>query len=146
MQPCAVHAANYVAKQSERGDLNGCLFKGLREVIIRSPFSLFYCAMRWQGWGNSMTTGLGVARIGFQQYGLQVRLSRVRWCRQWTVSYTQEIAEVWGAGETITGMGNVSPADADRLRTEIGRPGQPHKTVRETMPGEAGCVGSASTG
>jgi hypothetical protein len=108
VMPCAVHAANYVAGESERGDPNGCLFKGLRELIIRSPFSLFYCAMRWRGWGGSTTTGLGVARIGFEQYGLRVKLSRIRWCSKWTVSYTLETAEVWGSGEAITGMGNVS--------------------------------------
>jgi hypothetical protein len=140
VQPCAVHAANYVAGQSERGDPNGCLFKGLREVIIRSPFSLFYCAMRWHGWGHSTTTGLGVARIGFSQYGLRVRLGRIRWCRKWTVSYTQETAEVWGNGEAITGQGNVSSSAAARLRGLVGRAGQPHKTVREAASGGAGCV------
>ncbi|MGH2852706.1 MAG: hypothetical protein ACRDLF_00735 [Solirubrobacteraceae bacterium] len=138
--PCAVHAANYIAGQSERGDPNGCLFKGLRELVIRSPFSLSYCAMRWRGWGHSTTTGLGVARIGFSQYGLRVKLSRLRWCAKWTVSYTQETAEIWGAGEALTGQGNVSSSQAARLRGLVGRPGQPHKTVRLTTPAGAGCI------
>lgn len=139
--PPVVHAGAYVAGQEERTDPNGCFFKGLREVIIRSPFSLDYCAMRWKGWGASNTTGLGVARIGFQQYGLRVKLSRIRRCRQWAMSYTQETAEIWGAGETLTGQGNVSSGAAARLRALVGRAGQPHKTVRLTMPGGAGCVG-----
>ncbi len=138
---CAVHAGSYVAGKEERIDPNGCFFKGLRELVIRPPFSLNYCAMRWQGWGGSTTTGEGVARIGYKQYGLRVRLSRVRWCKQWTVSYTQEIAEIWGAGETLTGIGNVSSGQAARLRALIGRGGQAHKVVREAMAGGAGCVG-----
>jgi hypothetical protein len=138
---CAIHAGSYVAGQEERTDPNGCFFKGLRELIIRPPFSLNYCALRWKDWGGSTTIGTGVARIGFEQYGLRVRLSRVRWCRQWTVSYTQEIAEVWGAGEALTGEGNVSSADAAQLTTLIGRAGQPHKVVREALAGGAGCVG-----
>jgi hypothetical protein len=136
-----VHAGAYVAGQEERTDPNGCFFKGLREVIIRPPFSLDYCAMRWKGWGASSTTGLGVARIGFQQYGLRVRLSLIHRCKQWALSYTQETAEIWGAGETLTGQGNVSSSEAARLRALVGRAGQPHKTVRLTMPGGAECVG-----
>lgn len=90
--------------------------------VIQPPFSVFYCAMRWKGWGGSTTTGLGVARIGFKQYGLRVKLSRVRWCRQWTVSYTRETAEIWGAGEEPQRhMGNVSPREAAKLRALIGR-------------------------
>jgi hypothetical protein len=139
--PCRVHAGDYVARQSEGRDPNGCYFKGLREVLIRSPFSLLYCAMRWKGWGHSSTSGLGVAMIGFSQYGLRVRLSRIRWCSKWTVSYTQEIAEVWGAGEEPQRQqGDVSPREAAKLRSLIGRAGQPHKTVRLTMPRGAGCV------
>jgi hypothetical protein len=138
--PCAVHGGAYVAGQDERHDPNGCFFKGLRELVIRPPFSLFYCAMHWKGWGGSTATGTGVARVGFQQYGLRVKLRRVRWCRQWTVSYTQETAEIWGAGEPLTGQGNVSSGQAARLRALIGRSGQPHKTVHEAMAGGAGCV------
>jgi hypothetical protein len=138
--PCAVHAGAYVAGQEDRTDPNGCFFKGLKELVIRPPFSLFYCAMHWRGWGDSTTTGTGVARIGFSQYGLRVKLSRVRWCAKWTISYTRETAEVWGAGEAITGMGNVSSGAAARLRGLVGRAGQPHKTVRLTMPSGAGCV------
>ncbi len=138
---CAVHAGRYVAGREERTDPRGCLFDGLRELIVRPPFSLFYCAMRWNGWGDSTTTGTGVARIGFQQYGLRVRLSRIRWCRRWGVSYTQETAEIWGGGEAIAGQGNISPSGAARLKALIGRAGQPHKTVRLTMTSGAGCVG-----
>jgi len=138
---CAIHASSYVAGQEERTDPDGCFFKGLRELVIRPPFSLNYCAMRWKGWGGTTTVGMGVARIGFEQYGLRVRLSRVRWCRQWTVSYTQEIAEVWGAGEALTGQGNVSSGQAARLRALIGRGGEAHNVVREEMAGGAGCVG-----
>ena len=137
--PCRVHAGAYVAGQEERTDPNGCFFKGLRELVIRSPFSLSYCAMRWKGWGHGTTTGLGVARIGFRQYGLRVKLSRIRWCKRWTVSYTQETAEVWGNGETLTGQGNVSNSAAARLRGLVGRAGQPHKTVHLAMPSEAAC-------
>jgi hypothetical protein len=136
VMPCAVHGGRYVAGRELR-DPNGCLFKGLRELVIRQPFSLSYCAMRWTEWGASTTTGVGVARVGFKQYGLRVRLSRIRFCREWTVSYTREIAEVWGAGEPIVGQGNVSPGQAARLRALIGRPGQPHKSVREAIPGQS---------
>jgi hypothetical protein len=139
--PCLVHAGVYVAGKEERRDANGCFFKGLREVVIRPPFSLFYCAMRWRGWGKSTTVGLGVARIGFQQYGLRVKLNRSRWCGRWTVSYTQEIAEVWGAGEALTGTGNVSSAAAARLRGLVGRSGQPHRTLHLNIPGGARCAG-----
>ena len=141
VQPCAVHGRSYVAGQDERRDPDGCFFKGMRELVIQSPFSLFYCAMRWQGWGTSTTTGLGVARIGFKQYGLQVRLSRIRWCRQWTISYTQETAEIWGAGETMVGQGNVSVSEAAKLKALIGRAGQPHRIVHESMARSAECVG-----
>jgi hypothetical protein len=137
--PCEVHAGGYVAGEDERHDPNGCFFKGLRELIVTPPFSLFYCAMRWKGWGASTTTGTGVASIGFKQYGLRVRLSRIGWCAKWTVSYTHETAEIWGAGESITGMGNVSPGDAVRLKALIGRAGQPHKSAHESMPEGAGC-------
>jgi hypothetical protein len=139
--PCAVHAGRYVAGQQERHDPNGCFFAGVSERIIVPPFSIFYCAMRWKDWGASTTTGEGVARIGFKQYGIRVKLSGVRWCKKWTVSYTKETAEIWGAGEAISGMGNVSSSDAARLRALIGSSGQAHKTVREVMPGSAGCGG-----
>jgi hypothetical protein len=135
--PCAVHAGGYVGGQEERHNPNGCFFKGLRELVISPPFSLFYCALRWKGWGGSTTSGIGVARIGFKQYGLRVRLSRVLWCRQWTISYTQEKAEIWGAGEPLIGQGNVSSGQAARLKALIGRSGQPHKSAHESMPG--GC-------
>jgi hypothetical protein len=142
VQPCAVHGRGYVAGQEEeRRDPNGCFFRGLRDLIIQMPFSLGYCAMRWKAWGGGTTTGTGVARIGFKQYGLRVRLSRIRWCRQWAISYTQETAEIWGVGETVVGQGNVSPSDAARLKALIGRLGQPHKTVHEAMSARAGCVG-----
>jgi hypothetical protein len=137
--PCAVHAGGYVAGEAERHDPGGCFFKGLRELIVTPPFSLDYCAMRWQAWGSSSTIGAGVARIGFKQYGLRVKLKQIRWCSKWTVSYTSETAEVWGTGEPITGQGNVTPSDATRLTALIGRHGQPHKTVHEAMAAGAGC-------
>lgn len=143
--PCRVHAGAYVAGQQERTDPNGCFFKGLKETIIRSPFSLDYCAMHWHGWGQATTTGLGVARIGFKQYGLRVRLSQIRTCQRWGATYTQETAEVWGAGEAITGQGNVSDSEAAKLTALIGRAGQPHKTLRLSLPGRAGCASTAST-
>lgn len=138
--PCAVHAGRYVAGQQERHDPNGCFFSGVSEHIVVPPFSIFYCAMHWKGWGSSTTTGEGVARIGFKQYGIRVKLSSVRWCTKWAISYTRETAEIWGAGEAISGMGNASSSDAARLRALIGSSGQEHKTVREVMPGGAGCV------
>jgi hypothetical protein len=139
--PCAVHGGDYIAGQDERRDPHGCFFKGLHELIVTPPFSLDYCAMRWKAWGSSTTVGLGVARVGFKQYGLRVKLSRIRWCRKWAISYTQETAEIWGAGETIAGQGNVSGSDAARLKVAIGRPGESHKTVREAAPVGAGCAG-----
>jgi len=140
VMPCAVHGGDYIAGRGERHNPDGCFFKGLRELVIRPPFGLFYCAMRWEGWGGNTTTGTGVARIGFQQYGLRVRLSRIRWCSKWTVSYTQETAEVWGAGKALVGQGNVSSGEAARLKALIGLSGQPHKSVHEAMPGGAGCA------
>lgn len=138
--PCAVHAGGYVAGHDERGDPRGCFFRGMTELIVVPPFSLDYCAMRWKAWGSSTTTGIGVARIGFKQYGVRVRLSRIRWCAKWTVSYTRETAEIWGAGEPIAGQGNVSGGDAARLKALIGQAGQSHNTVHEAMSGGAGCL------
>jgi hypothetical protein len=141
MTPPVVHAGSYVAGKEERNDPNGCFFKGLQELVIQPPFSLDYCAMRWKGWGSSTTIGTGVARIGYKQYGMRVKLSQIRSCQEWGESYTRETAEIWGAGETLTDQGNISSSDAARLRALVGRSGQAHKSVHETMPGAAGCAG-----
>jgi hypothetical protein len=141
VMPCAVHAASYVAGKEERHNPNGCFFQGMSYLMLVPPFSLYYCAMHWKTWGAPTTVGIGVARVGYKQYGIRVKLTRIQWCTKWTISYTRETAEIWGGGEGITGMGNVSGSSASRLRALIGRPGQPHKTVHESVPGGSGCVG-----
>jgi hypothetical protein len=153
--PCKVHGGGpgaaaspeysssqqYVAgDQEEKSDPRGCLFQGISEKIIRSPFSVSYCAMRWKSWGAATTTGRGVARIGFRQYGIRVHLYRVRWCSRWSVSYTRETAEIWGSGTTISGQGNVSRSEVSRLTELIGRAGQPHSTFHESAPPDAQCA------
>ncbi len=153
--PCQVHGGGPSAASSpeyspsqqyvpgdreERNDPHACLFHGISERIIRPPFSVSYCAMRWKSWGASTTVGEGVARIGFRQYGIRVHLSRVRWCSRWTVSYTRERAEIWGHGTAITGQGNVSTSEAKRLTSLIGRAGEAHNSFQESAPTEAQCA------
>jgi hypothetical protein len=144
--PCEVHAGRYVAGKEERTDPQGCFFSGLSaKLLFRAVppdrFGIFACGMRWKGWGTNRAIGVGVARKAEQQYGLRVVLSRPEWCPSWTVSYTQETAELWGNGERITGLGNVSRSDETRLDSVIGRHGQPHWTAHDAMPVGARCVG-----
>jgi hypothetical protein len=146
VQPCQVHAGRYVAGTVERSDPQGCFFTGLSErLLFRSvghyPYGINYCAMHWTSWGSSQAVGVGVARKADQQWGLRVVLTRPAWCPSWTISYTQETAELWGVGEQQGAGGNVSPHDTKQLDSLIGRPGQPHWTAHEAMPAQARCGG-----
>jgi hypothetical protein len=143
--PCEVHGGNFVAEQKEeRTDPRGCFFSGVStQLLFRSVptlrFGVGYCAMHWTGWGSDRAVGIGVGRKIEQQYGIRVILSRPEWCPAWTVSYTQETAELWGSGEPLTGHGNVSQAAAKRLESEIGRQGQRRWTAHDATPASAGC-------
>jgi hypothetical protein len=143
--PCEVHGGNFVAEQKEeRTDPLGCFFSGVsNNLLFRSVptyrFGVGFCAMRWTGWGSDRAVGIGVGRKIEQQYGIRVVLSRPEWCPAWTVSYTQETAELWGKGEPLTGHGNVTRAAAKRLESEIGRRGQPHSLAHDSTPASAGC-------
>ncbi len=144
--PCKVHGGNYVAGKDERTDPGGCFFSGLsKRLLFRSlpthRFGVGYCAMRWTSWGSDRAVGVGVGRKMEQQYGLRVILSRPKWCPAWTVSYTQETAELWGTGEPLTGNGNVSRSAATRLKSLIGRRGQPHWTAHDSVSTAAHCLG-----
>jgi hypothetical protein len=146
IQRCQIHAGSYVAGHEERTDPRGCFFAGLSHHLLfrhvgSFPSGIFYCAMRWKGWGSATATGVGVARKGEQQYGLRVVLSDIRWCTPWGVSYTRETAELWGDAERFGGQGNVTRRAAAHLEFLIGRAGQPHRRAHDSAPASAHCIG-----
>jgi hypothetical protein len=103
-----------------------------------SAYSLF-CRTQWTKWGEPIVTGRGVLRNGVKQWGVKVQLSQPAWCRQLGVAYNRLTMTVYGNGEPITGHGNISKGDANRLRGDIGRSGVGSRQYRQVEPPSADC-------
>jgi len=153
--PCLVNAGAYYPSFNRRSaDAGGCQFRGLglpsqtpSSFIVDLPsfewkpaldYNVF-CRMQWKGWGKSSVTGTGVFRDGLRQWGVKVELSRLAWCPQLTVTYTRATMTRYGDPETITGHGNITRAEADHLRHNVGRKGIKTQRFRQTVPKSWGC-------
>ena len=164
--PCRISAGAYIpgsalARQPETQ--GGCVFHGLeirsqgasglpwlasiveppavswRPGLPRGSAYSGFCRMQWSTWGVPIVTGKGVLRTGVKQWGVKAQLAQPAWCRGLGVAYSQLVMTLYGNGEPITGQGNISKAAADRLRSEIGRPGLRRRTYRQLEPASASC-------
>jgi hypothetical protein len=164
--PCQVNAGGYYpdappTRESERD--GGCVFHGLevnaqsmpdvpwlpgsnvplavvpwRPSLPRGSAYSDFCRVQWTSWGAPTATGVGVFRNGFDQWGVKAQLSGLGWCPKLGIAYTRLKATLFGAGEPITGSGNLSPSVANRLRRG-GRSLPPHAHV-QVEPAAAHCV------
>jgi hypothetical protein len=138
---CAVHASYYFLGEPEEKRLprGECLYSGLHHFDLRTQKELgivqpdSYCAMHWKGWGTNSATGVGIAVIGHRMFGARVRLQRIRFCPGFSVGYSRETSELWGPGEPYDGSDKVPLGKVPRLEALIGRKGQLHLKVHESM-------------
>lgn len=99
-----------------------------------------FCRMQWSTWGAQTVTGKGVLRTGVKQWGVKVQVGQPAWCRGLGVAYSRLVMTLYGSGEPISGQGNISQGAANRLRSEIHRPGLSRRTYRQLEPASAGCT------
>lgn len=130
--PCRVQALNYYAGYERVANTTGdCLFRGVSGEWPSGFGYLAYCKMQWQGWGQSRTVGIGIARAvtlpdgcdghhGECDYGVRVQLTRPMWCPTYGMSYTRERLEVFGSG-ILSSTSLIAPSEDRRLRATIGQ-------------------------
>jgi hypothetical protein len=102
-----------------------------------------FCRVHWSPWARPTVVGTGALRNGVKQWGAKAVLSQPEWCRELGVAYTRLTMTLYGAGEEITGMGDITASAAKKLKSEIGRPGfQPH-VYKQAEPNDIGCTTGA---
>lgn len=148
---CRFSAGNY--RPSKIDAQGGCEFQYLANGSAWTPrlpwHEVGFCRMQWQGFDVGPTTvGKGVMRNGFTQWGVKVVLSDLAWCQEGigdAIAYTGLSMTIYGPGETEnngehTPDDDITVANANRLRANIGRPGLKARRYRYTKPLMRGCV------
>jgi hypothetical protein len=149
---CRLSAGNY--RPSKIDAQGGCQFfgKDLGAWTPRIPNGWAYtgfCRMQWVGFDNGpTTTGKGVMRSGLWQWGARVILSHPAWCQEGigdAMAYTRLAMTIYGKGESENNGehardDDITVANANRLRTTVGKPGLLARTYRYTRSITEGCV------
>jgi hypothetical protein len=150
---CRFSAGNY--RPSKHDALGGCVDFGRQQADWMPRISKRWlyeglCRMQWVGFDNGpTTTGKGVLRTGFTQWGVQATLSHPAWCKEGigdAIAYTRLTMTIYGKGEPEdngqeTREYYISAANANRLRATVGKPGLRARTYRYTQSITEGCVG-----
>jgi hypothetical protein len=148
---CRFSAGNY--RPSKRDAEGGCTFFGRNRAawvpgIPKRWLYTGFCRMQWVGFDNGpTTTGKGVLRSGFTQWGARVTLSHPAWCQEGigdAIAYTRLTMTIYGKGEPERDEDIITAATANRLRASIGKPGLRARTYRYTQSITDGCVALGS--
>ncbi len=148
---CRFSAGNY--RPSKIDAQGGCELQALENGLAWTPrlpwHGVGFCRMQWTGFDTGPTAiGKGVMRTGLEQFGAEVRLSGLEWCQEGigdAIAYTSLSMTIYGNGESEitsehTPDDDITVANANRLRANIGRPGLKVRGYRYGRSITRGCV------
>jgi hypothetical protein len=153
---CRFSAGNY--RPTKHDALGGCVDFGRQQADWMPRISKRWlyeglCRMQWVGFDNGpTTTGKGVLRTGFTQWGVQATLSHPAWCKEGigdAIAYTRLTMTIYGKGEPEdngqeTREYYITVVNANRLRATVGKPGLRARTYRYSQSITEGCVALSS--